>query len=362
MGPNCNLACTPCLADCGPHREGLPNPKTVEKAITEGLFAGVITGCTLTNGELIREENREVARVVAKASEYLPIHIMTNGVFAGSLESAVEWFNFMKENGMDLSDRNKHRIVVSFGSSYNVPSANYSNIGLALKEVFSGIDYGKVLTYRLLKMGDIQDNKRKAEEMIDIVEKVFGKIRRMRHFLRSRENSKTLISVGTGAPITIEYQRSKPFGRGANLEFLQRIYPLIEFKPENMFFENNQGDSVDVLYNGDVNFGCSYGEEGRKNSYGNVNKNHLGAVIERIRSDVVFQGCKLGGTPFIYHIARKVKPGFKVIGRYEDDVARAMFGNPKMIREVREYLTKKGLVDSYKQFINGQDLRTWKRG
>ena len=103
MGPNCNLSCAPCLANCGPHKKGLPNPRTVEKAINDGLVSGVISGCTLTNGEALREENREVVGVVAGASRYLPIHILTNGVFAGSLESAVEWFTFLKKSGMDFS-------------------------------------------------------------------------------------------------------------------------------------------------------------------------------------------------------------------------------------------------------------------
>ncbi len=364
MGPNCNLSCGPCSANCGPHRKGLPDPKTVEKAIGDGLVSGVISGCTLTDGEALREENREVMRVVARTSEYLPIHIMTNGVFAGSLESAVDWFNFLKKSGMDFSDKNRHRhqLCVSFGSSYHVSSANYANIGRALRKVFPKVDPGKVLTYRLLNMEDIKDNQRRGNEMDDIIEEVFGKIRRTKHHIRSGENSKSLLFLETGTPITIEYQKSKPFGRGANLKFLKEIYPLIEFKPENMFFESHQGDSVNVFYNGDVTFDCC-GEERarRKSSYGNVNENHLGGIIWKIRSDVFFQGFKLGGTPFVYHIARKVKPDFRVIGRYEDEVSAAIFGNSSIIGEVRDYLSRRGVVDCYKKFINGQDLRVWNR-
>src|SRR3989339_37363 len=321
MGPNCNLSCAPCLANCGPHKKGLPNPRTVEKAINDGLVSGVISGCTLTNGEALREENREVVGVVAGASRYLPIHILTNGVFAGSLESAVEWFTFLKKSGMDFSHENKHELCVSFGSSYNVPSVNYANIGRALRRVFPNADPGNVLTYRLLNMEDIKDNQRRANEMVKIIEGVFGKIRRIKHSLRMNENSETLISLETGSPITIQYQRSKPFGRGAKLRFLQEIYPLIEFKPENMFFEN-----------------------------------HLGGIIWKIRSDVFFQGFKLGGTPFTYHIARKVRPGFRVVGRYEDEVTSELVSNSAIIGEVRDYLSRRGVVDCYKKFINSQDL------
>jgi len=362
MGPNCNLSCAPCLANCGPHKKGLPNPRTVEKAINDGLVSGVISGCTLTNGEALREENREVVGVVAGASRYLPIHILTNGVFAGSLESAVEWFTFLKKSGMDFSHENKHELCVSFGSSYNVPSVNYANIGRALRRVFPNADPGNVLTYRLLNMEDIKDNQRRANEMVKIIEGVFGKIRRIKHSLRMNENSETLISLETGSPITIQYQRSKPFGRGAKLRFLQEIYPLIEFKPENMFFETHQGDSVNVLYDGEINFDCCGRESARrKSSYGNVNENHLGGIIWKIRSDVFFQGFKLGGTPFTYHIARKVRPGFRVVGRYEDEVTSELVSNSAIIGEVRDYLSRRGVVDCYKKFINSQDLRVWKR-
>ena len=112
-GPNCNLSCPHCSVPCGTEYEGLPDPYTIDKVLSEGAEIR-IPNVSVTQGEIFREENREVARVIACHAPNYHTNWMTNAVFAGTKENAGEWFEYLKANGLIIE---KSRFVASFGKT-----------------------------------------------------------------------------------------------------------------------------------------------------------------------------------------------------------------------------------------------------
>jgi len=66
------------------------------------LFSGFV----LTDGEPLRHENKKVMKVFAEHSDKFPLAILSNGIFARTQQNAIDWMNFLKDNGFDLNKNN----------------------------------------------------------------------------------------------------------------------------------------------------------------------------------------------------------------------------------------------------------------
>jgi len=112
-----------------------------------------------------------------------------------------------------------------------------------------------------------------------------------------------------------------------------------------------------VRYDGNVSFGHSGQciKEGK--FYGNVADDSLGDIKRKIQNDSTYQAFKLGGARFMYHLAQKINPDFKIIGRTRCDVCNAFFRDIKLVSAVREMLNKEGVAESYKEFVNKLNFR-----
>ena len=56
----------------------------------------------------------------------------------------------------------------------------------------------------------------------------------------------------------------------------------------------------------------------------------------------------------------RIDPDFKVVGRTGWDVLKAIFESKKLVKGIREFLVHEGVVDCYKEYVNGLDLRRHK--
>lgn len=354
MGPNCNLRCFHCSAECGPEREGLPDPRVVDRAIREAIVSNV-RGVCLTDGEPIRDENRDVMAEVAKFSGTIHVNILTNGKFAKTLDDAVDWIEFLKEKGLDLQESGS--LNVSFGKMYPVSYDNYLNLNKALKKVYPKADYGKFFSYHFIGTGEGIDDGMRNLEVINRIRDVFGRRGSIRYGLNERDDPVVKVYPKKGSPIKIGESSCQPHGRAVNLPMFDDICPIKKLSPDDLYIEHEAGRCIVVTSDAEVYFGLYGGRSNKNNSYGSLKKSHLGDIIDRIRADPLFQAMKLGGVPLLYSISQKIEQGFVVQGRGNWDVARALFDNPSIRSGVRNYLNKNGVVDSYKDFINNIDLR-----
>ena len=123
MGPNCNLECPHCYGAYGPKRKGFPQLKFVRKALEESVELG-IEGITLTDGEPIRLQTKDVLGLAANFSDRITLTIMTNAKFANTVRNTARWISFLKDEGFELN-RDGNLIYVSFGEGYKVHWKNY---------------------------------------------------------------------------------------------------------------------------------------------------------------------------------------------------------------------------------------------
>ncbi|MEK6893356.1 MAG: hypothetical protein AABX07_04080 [Nanoarchaeota archaeon] len=365
MGPNCNLHCFHCLDECGPNRNGLPDPEIVRNAITGAIRAGVLKVC-LTSGEPLREENKEAVAAAVRYSKFILTNLVTNGTFASTYDNAISWLYFLKKEGFDLSCKSNN-LSISFGSMYPTTQSNFRFINDALRVIYPFTDLGQRVFYKFIGMGDIKDTKR-VNELIVTINESFGKRRSERMGKVGIEDAVLVypaegfrlnhdeIEKYTPGPIRIVIGQVEPYGRAANLPLFQRIMPVRRLEIEDILMEHAPVTDFHVFYNGDVHF-SNNGILGRDRPYGNVSCEHLGIILHRMRMDPLFQGFKIGGTPLLYHVAQEIDTNFQVEGRTNYDVSRTIFGKPKLVKEIREFFTANGVVDSYKKFIESQDLR-----
>ena len=95
IGPACNLSCSHCYGDFGRHRTERPSVETVKNILRDNRF---VEDVCLTDGEPFMPENRPVLSYLAQQSKKrINLHIITNGVFGETEQSAQEWFQFMKK-------------------------------------------------------------------------------------------------------------------------------------------------------------------------------------------------------------------------------------------------------------------------
>jgi hypothetical protein len=360
MGPNCNLHCPHCNVECGPDRIGLPDLGTTVKLLDEACRLRM-KSVTLTCGEPLRDENKAVVGAVSAFSKFLVTEVITNGVFAHSFDNAVKWFEFMKERGLDFSKRG--RLSVSVGSTYFVPLRNYANLNRALMAVYPRADWGQFLIYRHLNVLDNEANKRLIYQMGDVFEETFGS--KKESDLGWGPRREPLINIYPrkgGRSIRFVSYQCVSRGRAKNFDWSTReSEKLREIKPQDITsVDCQEGQGVEAGFDGNITF-TDCREMYRDRRYGNVVSDPLSVILDRIRADSFFQGFKLGGVSLLYYAARQVRPGLTIVGRRGSDVLRVIRGDTEIAEEVRQYLEKKGVVNTYNQLMATIDFRRKQR-
>lgn len=355
MGPNCNLRCFHCGSNGSPDRKGLPNLEVITKALYGAVRSGV-SSLSLTFGEPLRDENREVLNQVGKYSNIIPTIIITNGTFAKTKKSAVEWIEYLNKISFDFSKGNT-TLNISMGKMYPSSLENCSNILAACKTVFPEISPGEYLLFRQIGVYEDQDRQR-INGLLDSISKTFGKRRHER--VKPEYNSRTIriwAYPKKGSAIKINWVPCSPWGRAKNLDLFNKNYPVKKIAPGDLVIDAEDVTALAVFYNGDVCFSDCTSDFERNQPYGNVKKEELTTIIGRIRSDVFFQAYKLGRAALLYYAAQKIKPDFIITGRSRWDVMDAIFNDKKLVNGIRDYLIKEGVVDSYKKYISKVDMR-----
>jgi len=367
MGPNCNKACRHCYGDYGPHRYGLPDPDLVEKAVRESRKAGITT-FTLTDGEPLRSRNKEVLeKILGNRNPEVPIAILTNGSFANTDPNTIKWMRFLGDNGINFVDENGDIMCVSFGPVYDVHWHNYCRINFGLKEFFPDADFGNVLTYRLMRSGH-KDERRSLNQVFTAIASAFCGRDVKLEFGEGRENSRGnnsyFLPVKNGTSMEIVLDRCDPMGRARNIKVVREGYPEKKYTLNNLNFRPETIGSIWLKSNGDVSWGYSESCIKKGKIYGNIREASLSDLKERILDDSVYQGFRLGGVRFLYHMARQVGE-FKGRGRIKCDVCHDIFGDPELIQGIRERLGPGGhegllhLVDVYREYLDetGKSLK-----
>jgi len=355
MGPNCNLACPHCATECSPIKKGFPSPETTYNLFRQANKAD-IEHISLSDGEPMRPENRESVGIASRFSHQSPCCIMTNGVFASTLESAEEWFEFLKQNNFDFRS-GRSILTISFGKTYSVPVQNYQNINQAIANILPKEDPGVFLNYKLINLGDGLDNVNRANAVLRTIYSAFGKPRRHEYLVYNKNHFRVRAYPGKGKSIKMYFGSCDPIGRARNLDLFNGHFKKREFTSNDLFISTSSGKIFIVFNNGDIDICNSSAQFSRENSYGNVNHESLIEILNRIRRDKVFQAYKLAGTPFVYYLAQQVDPEFRVTGKVRQDVTSSVLGSSKKRGQIREYLKQEGLIETYMRFAHFLDLR-----
>jgi len=350
MGPNCNLRCSACCDDCGPDKIGLPSQKIVDRAFADAYRCGIFR-VSLTDGEPLREENKGVVKVAAKASSYFEVALVTNGTFANTPEKTLEWFDFLKQNEYNFRIS---KMRVSAGAMYPTTKHHFENINQAAGQVTEK-DAGNFLSYLFLLGQDTKDNQRRLMDLVQSIQKSLGK-KRVYTYSEKPEDRWIKVHVSKGKPVNICIGEVEPFGRAANLAHFNKNWPVKKLELEELFFEEYPVTDFSVMFDGGVHFNDNGGIFGRNNVYGNIKEEHLGVILRRMRADTLFQGFKLGCTPLLYYATKQINPNYSVTGRTGWDVLRYILRDKDLLVEVRKYLSHNGVVDTYKKFVASVDL------
>ncbi len=357
MGPNCNRNCFHCCVECSPKKKGLPKLEFVRMAI-RGAADAQIRRIILTHGEPLREENKSIVQYLAPLSNYVPLSIITNGMFAKTLNEAVEWFTVLKTgfpNYPGISKETKAKLIVSFGRMYDLPAENYLNINTALKQVFPDLDYPRFLFYSFIGLGEVKDSKQRVGEVIDSIHQVFGKGKDK--VVIKNHLSYLQVNTSFARPFIIDVGFCEPQGRARNLPWFDAHLPIRELNPQELLADSQNTNNIELRHNGDLNFVDAGRITGRELIYGNIAKSTLKVIQNRIRKDVFYQAFKLGDTPLLYFTAQQIHPHFKVTGRTGYDAAQAIFSNPDIVNDLRGYYETQGIVPVYKHYLSTLDLR-----
>ncbi len=353
MGPSCNLNCFHCGVTCGPNETGVADPETVYNVFNQAKDA-YIRSVSLTDGEPMWEENRESVGIAAQFSSTTPACIMTNGVFGETPESAEDWISFLKQNEMDFQGRSN--LTVSFGQPYAVSPQNYVNINQAIAKIFPEVNPGEFLYYKIINMCNGIDTVKRINGVIRGLRSAFG-TRRSEYLSDRLERVAVKVYPEQGKPIDIDLEWIVPIGRAYNLPLFDEVAPERELQPHDLYIGIDAGSCLSVSNSGDVDFGDGFAKFGRETSYGNVNDQPLSEIANSIREDKVFWVYKLGGVPFVYHLAQQVEPGFSVVGRSRFNVAREILGNADKRNSIREYLEAEKVGPAWGRYIKTKDLR-----
>ena len=353
MGPNCNLKCSHCYGDYGPHRKGLPSKELADKVIGD-LADGGISDITLTDGEPIREENKGVLGSFAEISQRYPVHIITNATFARTLNQSINWFNFLKSKGWDISRGNS--LLVSSGLMYDVSWKNYAHLAFAMHNVFSNTPLDNHLTFAYYSSGDI--SKAESNLLNKICSALYTAFQERGHpKITTDENIPsfrfcTHVDFGEGFNFRIDVRDYDPQGRGNCFNsHLDKDFPLKRYDPLTMGFSPDTLGAAIVSSSGDVSFGNSLSCFASGRNYGNVMKESLRTIKKRIYADSAYRAFRLGGVRFMYFLAREQDPNFIVQGRIRCDVCTDLFGNLPLLNRIKSTLEGKGVIETYKRYL-----------
>jgi len=354
IGPNCNLECPHCYGAYGPKRKGFPQLKFVRKALEESVELG-IEGITLTDGEPIRLQTKDVLGLAANFSDRIPLTIMTNAKFANTVRNTARWISFLKDEGFELN-RDGNLIYVSFGEGYKVHWKNYHKLNVALKVIYPDANFGKHLRYSLL-YGLGEDETELADNVASSLANVFGLDGEIEFFPESNGKVPTyVIPYKKGEYLFIDCNQCDPQGRATDLNVFDGVFLFGELSVSKMGFLPREAESLYVAHDGRVSYGIAGGCVREERYAGSLETDSLGEIKRRIQSDEIYQAKKIGGTRFLYAVAQDVNPDFRVFGKIGCDVCHSFFSDSDIIEGVRRRLSQDGVAESYKQFIGSFDL------
>jgi len=354
MGPNCKQRCFHCGSNCGPERRGLPTPD-VAIATLAGAIHTNVSKVSLTNGEPLREENKSTLEEIGKFANLFPTYVISNGIFAQTRESAVEWLTYLKKVGFDYP-RNRGCLNVSFGEMYPTTTEHWRNILTSVQEVFPRQDPGRIVLFRHVGFFREEDRLR-VNSLLEVIKETLGKRRSERIDAQRDPGSINIWAYPLkGTPIKVDFNPCGPWGRAADNPLFNESYPVRTLAPKDLSIPFDDARTFAVFYNGDVCFSDCTSDIERNLPYGNTTREPLSVILSKIRSDVFFQAYKLGGDALLYYAAQKKDPRFIVEGRSKWHVRKAIFGNRKLIDKIRDYFSKEGVVDSYKEFMDSVDM------
>lgn len=357
MGPECIRECGFCYGEYGPKRKGLPRVHIVRKAIKESIEMGLERVC-LSDGEPLWHRNKTVMGEICRHSSLIPVYIITNGVFARTENNAKKWMEFLRANLFDLCAKGNF-IDISCGIKYDVKPNNYLKINMAVKKVYPGCDFGKHMGYRMLvaekNVGEIFEHVKSIEKNL---EASFGAKKNSRVMGGNRKNfGFCFYPDGGTTPIQLILVKCRPYGRAYNFNIFNEEFREKDLEVNDLGFHPDTREGLWLGHDGKVSFAVSGQCVSIGRFYGNVKTEHLGAISKRISEDDIYRGFALGGAKFMYYLAREVDSDFKVRGRTRCNVCNSFFNNLLLVGEVRNKLLKQGLVETYKRYIKGIDLR-----
>lgn len=354
MGPNCNRKCFHCYGKYGPKRKGLPSQKIVQKALEDAVELEM-SHVVLSDGEPIRYENKKVMKLLAGNSQNLPVSIITNAAFARTTENTINWFRYLKREGLGLEGTKNH-IDISTGLMYEINPNNYARINDAIKIVFPEADTGKHLRYRLTNVYYSQEEADIGAFLMDSISETFGK-RDDPIFERAKESAHFACNVNAKTPIKIELIHTRPEGRMKNHPAVEKNYPMQKIVPKDTGFHPDLMTGLWIGHDGRVSFGQSGQCVGSGKIYGNIIEESLSQIRDKIKEDPVYQSFQIGGARFIYHLAQEIDPTFVITGRSRCEPCKKVFSRKKFVRKIRKLLHSKGVVAPYKEFVSKIDFR-----
>jgi hypothetical protein len=359
VGPNCNLECPHCFGDFGPKRKGLPRKDLVGKLLEEAGESRILS-VDLVDGEPIREENREILGMFCRASEKVRMGLISNGSFGFTKESAISWFQFMKENGFNFQRKNS--ISISFGPMYHtIPMTNYLNIANAFKEVFPGLEPGGNIGFQT-SIGWASAKKELDMEwnLLSMIDKVFGngeQENRVEVIRPSEEESSLIKYYPEGqSPIKIARFLLGPEGRALSHKRFRNM-KSVQAEPEDLDFLPDARIPIYLFSNGEVSFNGIVRCATREKYYGNIADESLVIIKRRIENDPIYQASKLGGAKFLYKMYLE-EGGEKLYGLRDlikCATCQGLFRSEKNLDIIRKAIDKKGgVVTAFKEYATVQ--------
>lgn len=351
-GPNCNLKCYHCYGDYGPHRKGNLTKTLVSKIFDFTTKWGNIE---ITDGEPFRAKHKNAIKLLTEHSKDYTLSFLTNATFARNQDNSLKWFNFLKDNGYDLG-RYANTIQISAGAMYKVPWYNYYWLLDSAKRVYPDIDHSLHLTFSFILTNRSKIDSPKLQKVLRSIGLVFANdYAKMKIEKVDAVNGNEFFKRWFALTENGKFQVSAPFcnveGRALNIKRLKELYGTRNYRKVPMNFTPKTYVPLWFGSNGDVSFGRSAGCIRKGKIYGNIYKEKIGNIIKRMHEDEIYQALRLGGEGFLHSIATKIDPKFNSVGYTKCSICQRMFSKPKTIEGIRQQLRKKGVVKSYKTYI-----------
>ncbi len=340
MGPYCNMNCSFCYGDYGPHREEYMKPN-IMKLLMSQIKDTDITRLTLSDGE--PTHNKDNLMEILDHIDGFPTHIFTNGMFAKTYESAKDMLESMKKHKFSTAVPKQKipglhsysGITVSADRYHGEASYGWAiNLARAFRDTFKG----KGLPIHGLLIHNVQPkavspedaftNEELNEKFVKPFEAIYGELYKLSdeiiplpgYILANREFNVPIAVVGLNK-----------IGRAKNLPGIS------ERKLEDINFEFAPSDQREIFlrHNGDVYAGGgSCTSSGRL--LGNIKEKPLKQMCDEYMVDPAFQIFKLGGVKGVLSALEKkgYQPGITATGAC--DACKQIFADPKALSLLRE--------------------------